>query len=264
MSQNQDRHASSRREFLKTTGRIAAASALAGVVVPHVHAGENNTIQVALVGCGGRGTGAAANALSVKNGPIKLVAMADVFADRLNGSYNNLKKQFGDKVDVPDERQVHRLRRLPEGDGLPEAGRRGHLRHAAGLPLGAFHLRHREGPQRLHGEAAHGRRPHFPPDAEARRGGVGQEPQGGRGLDVAPQPGAAGTGTSASRTARSATSCSCAATACTGRSARPSRTEAGRQPASCSTRSSGSTASSGPAAAASAISTSTSSTIAAG
>ena len=48
-------------------------------VIPAVHAAEDNTIQVALVGCGGRGTGAAANALSVKNGPIKLVAMADVF-----------------------------------------------------------------------------------------------------------------------------------------------------------------------------------------
>ena len=67
----------SRREFLKNTGRVAAASALAGIALPHVHAGENNTIQVALIGCGGRGTGAAANALSVNNGPIKLVAMAE-------------------------------------------------------------------------------------------------------------------------------------------------------------------------------------------
>ena len=105
MSQNQNRHASSRRQFLKTTGQIAAASALAGAVVPHVHAAENNTIQVVLVGCGGRGTGAAANALSVNNGPIKLVALADVFEDRLSGSYNNLKQQFGDRVDVPAERK---------------------------------------------------------------------------------------------------------------------------------------------------------------
>ena len=79
----------SRREFLKNTGRVAAASALAGVAVPHVHAAENNTIQVALVGCGGRGTGAAANALATKSGPIKLVAMADVFQDKLSGSHAN-------------------------------------------------------------------------------------------------------------------------------------------------------------------------------
>jgi len=96
--------ATSRREFLKHTGRIAAASALAGAAVPPVHAAENNTIQVALIGCGGRGTGAAGNALSVKNGPIKLVALADVFEDRVKGSYRNLKEHFADKFDVPQER----------------------------------------------------------------------------------------------------------------------------------------------------------------
>ena len=45
---------------------------------------------MALVGCGGRGTGAAANALATTSGPIKLVAMADVFAERLNRSYDAL------------------------------------------------------------------------------------------------------------------------------------------------------------------------------
>jgi predicted dehydrogenase len=94
-----------RREMIKTTGRVAAASALAGIALPHVHAAESNTVQVALVGCGGRGTGAAHNALSTKSGPIKLVAMADVFPDRLNGSFNNLKNTFNDKVDVPDDRK---------------------------------------------------------------------------------------------------------------------------------------------------------------
>jgi len=82
----------SRREFLKNTGRIAAVSALAGAAVPPVHAAENNTIQLALVGCGGRGTGAAANALATKSGPIKLVAMADVFERRLESSHENLKR----------------------------------------------------------------------------------------------------------------------------------------------------------------------------
>ena len=69
---------SSRREFLTSSTRIASASALAGVTLPHVHAAGSNTIPIALVGCGGRGTGAAINALTVKNGPTKLVAMADV------------------------------------------------------------------------------------------------------------------------------------------------------------------------------------------
>ena len=78
-----DNNGLSRRDVIKTPA-AAAASALAGVGVPPVHAAENNTIQVALVGCGGRGTGAAGNALATKNGPIKLVAMADVFEDRLD------------------------------------------------------------------------------------------------------------------------------------------------------------------------------------
>ena len=74
----------SRRDLGKRAGQVAAASALAGVAIPSVHAAEDNTIQVALVGCGGRGTGAAGNALRAKGGQIKLVAMADVFPDRLN------------------------------------------------------------------------------------------------------------------------------------------------------------------------------------
>ena len=96
---------STRREFLQTTGALAAASALAGTAIPRVHAAENNLIQVALIGCGGRGTGAAADALSVRSGPLKLVAMADVFPNRLEGSHRHLKNQFGDKVDVPKDRQ---------------------------------------------------------------------------------------------------------------------------------------------------------------
>jgi len=99
------KNAASRREFLKTTGKVAAVSALATMAVPSVHAAENNTIQIALIGCGGRGTGAAADALSVKQGPVKLVAMADVFKNRVDGSYGNLKRQFNEKVDVPQERQ---------------------------------------------------------------------------------------------------------------------------------------------------------------
>ena len=95
-----------RREFLKQSGAAAAAATtLAGLAVPHVHAAENNLLQVALIGCGGRGTGAAADALSVRRGPTKLVALADVFEGRVKGSYNNLKNRFGDQVDVPEERQ---------------------------------------------------------------------------------------------------------------------------------------------------------------
>ena len=62
-----------RREFFKNTGRIAAASALAAGVVPKVYAAQDNTIKLALIGCGGRGTGAVRDALSIPDaGPIKL------------------------------------------------------------------------------------------------------------------------------------------------------------------------------------------------
>ncbi|HPY52313.1 MAG TPA: hypothetical protein PLO68_20775, partial [Sedimentisphaerales bacterium] len=68
------RNDTSRREFLKNTGRIAAGSAFLAAVAPRVYAGQDNTIRVALVGCGGRGSGAAANAMAAKGGPIKLYA----------------------------------------------------------------------------------------------------------------------------------------------------------------------------------------------
>jgi len=95
----------SRRGFLRTTGQVAATSALAGVAIPSVHAAEDNTLRVALIGCGGRGTGAAANALATKSGPIKVVAMADVFQDKLDDSYKELKEKLGDRVDVADDRK---------------------------------------------------------------------------------------------------------------------------------------------------------------
>ncbi|MFO0928055.1 MAG: Gfo/Idh/MocA family oxidoreductase [Gemmataceae bacterium] len=94
-----------RRDVLKQTATAAAASALAGVAIPAVHAAGDETVQIALVGCGGRGTGAAHNALSARGGPTKLVAMADVFSDRLNSSHRNLKDAKGSQVDVPDDRK---------------------------------------------------------------------------------------------------------------------------------------------------------------
>ncbi len=95
---------SSRRDFIKTSGRIAAVSSLAGIALPHVHAAGSDQIQIALVGCGGRGTGAAANAMS-QSGPPKLVAMADVFEHKLKGSHEALKKKYPSQVDVPEDRK---------------------------------------------------------------------------------------------------------------------------------------------------------------
>jgi len=94
-----------RRELLKTTGQVAAVGALSRLVLPRAYAAENNTIQMALVGCGGRGTGAIKNALSRQKGPTKLVAMADVFPDRLEASFNALQNEFGEQVDVSESRK---------------------------------------------------------------------------------------------------------------------------------------------------------------
>ncbi len=103
MSSLQD--SSSRRDFIKTGGQAAALSALANVAIPAVHAAGSDLIQIALIGCGGRGGGAAANALSVKRGPVKLVAMADVFPERLATDLKNLQQRFSSQVDVPADRQ---------------------------------------------------------------------------------------------------------------------------------------------------------------
>ena len=139
----------SRRQFLKNTGRVAAASALVAGAVPRVHAAENNTIQLAFVGCGGRGTGATANALSVKNGPIKLVAMADVFEKRVKARYLSLKKRYADQVDVPEDRKFvsfdgykQAMDCLNPGDVVilttPPAFRWVHFSYAIGKGLNVF------------------------------------------------------------------------------------------------------------------------------
>ncbi|MBN1806819.1 MAG: Gfo/Idh/MocA family oxidoreductase [Sedimentisphaerales bacterium] len=94
-----------RRQFLKQTSGTLAGAALVSAIASRSYASENNTIDIVLIGCGGRGTGAAANALSTK-GPTRLVAMADVFPSRLQNSLENLKRKFEQQVDVPKSRQL--------------------------------------------------------------------------------------------------------------------------------------------------------------
>src|SRR6476619_7321347 len=102
---NDKTKAPSRRQFLQATGGLAAATMISGFRFPEVHPGGSEEIQVALVGCGGRGSGAAVNAMSTKAGQLKLVAMADAFPDRLNSSYDNLVKDYSKTMDVPAERK---------------------------------------------------------------------------------------------------------------------------------------------------------------
>lgn len=97
---------STRREFLKTSGAAVASTALIGTLAtPRPgYCAEENTIKIALVGCGGRGTGAAANALATR-GPTQLWAMADVFEHRLNRSLDALSTKQTSQVSVPPERR---------------------------------------------------------------------------------------------------------------------------------------------------------------
>ncbi len=98
-----------RRKFLQTSGAgltaAAAMGTLSQMTIPAVHAAQDSTVQIALVGCGGRGTGAAQNALEVQNGPVKLVAMADVFENKLRSSHDRLKERFDKQVEVPNDRK---------------------------------------------------------------------------------------------------------------------------------------------------------------
>lgn len=92
----------SRREFIKTAGLATVGS----VIVPNMAWAANaspkrgsNTLKIGLIGCGGRGTAAAAEALNA-DPDVVLSAMADTFADSLEASYQNLKGKFPQKVQV--------------------------------------------------------------------------------------------------------------------------------------------------------------------
>jgi predicted dehydrogenase len=91
-----------RRDFLKRSA--GAASLLAGSsLAPPVHARGSATLRVGLVGCGGRGTGAAANCVASAPG-VELVAMGDLFDDRLKSSFETLEQELGAAFKVTPER----------------------------------------------------------------------------------------------------------------------------------------------------------------
>ncbi len=110
----------SRRAFLRSGTAIAGAAAAAGVLPlgRSVHAAGSDVLRIGLIGCGGRGTGAAANAMNADPNT-KLVAMADAFADRLEGSVERLAKRFGDRVAVDAD---HRFVGFDAHRGLLDSG----------------------------------------------------------------------------------------------------------------------------------------------
>jgi len=125
-----------------------AGAALAAAVARPGYTAENNTLKVALVGCGGRGTGAAAQALSTA-GPTKLWAVADFFGQKTQNTVESLKKRFPDQVDAPLERQFGGLdgykkaiATLDKGSvvllATPPAFRPIHVEHAVNAGMHVF------------------------------------------------------------------------------------------------------------------------------
>ncbi len=92
----------SRRDFLKTSSAVAVAAGLS--IGRSAHAAGSDLIRIALVGCGGRGAGAAHNALSTQAN-VQLVALADAFRTSIDRTYGSLKQLNEDRMDVPEERK---------------------------------------------------------------------------------------------------------------------------------------------------------------
>src|SRR5258708_39372280 len=103
------KHTPSRRTFLKDSGSIAGVSTLAGMTLPLVHAAENNTIQLALVGCGGRGPGAVGNPAGNKKRPLQPVALAAPFPPKTTANPRPPRCPLPPHIGRPPDRPLHGL-----------------------------------------------------------------------------------------------------------------------------------------------------------
>jgi len=103
MSSTSDSKGSTRREFLAASTAAAGAAAAGSLAIQRsAHAAGSDAMRIGLIGCGGRGSGAVASALSV-NPSARLTAMADAFDDRMHTSRAALTKKFGDRIAVDDD-----------------------------------------------------------------------------------------------------------------------------------------------------------------
>jgi len=100
----------SRREALKVVGvaGAAATAALAGLRVGNAQSPSSDVIRIGVVGCGGRGTGALQQTLSVPGSNVKLTALADAFEDGIGRALQSVEG-MKDKVDCPEERRFKGL-----------------------------------------------------------------------------------------------------------------------------------------------------------
>src|SRR4030043_2283213 len=106
-----------RREFIKTTAAASLAAAM-----PRLHgayARGSDTIRVGVVGCGGRGTGAAIDCLNSAPG-VEVVALYDLFQDRIDSSLKTIREKHPDKVKVTPERMFTGFEGYKKLSALPE------------------------------------------------------------------------------------------------------------------------------------------------
>jgi myo-inositol 2-dehydrogenase / D-chiro-inositol 1-dehydrogenase len=106
MNANSSPQSATRRDFLRNAaGATAFALAAPGIIVREKAFGANtDTLKLGLIGCGGRGTGAAGNALTADPNTV-LHAVGDIFPDQIKGSLNSLKKDFDNRVAVTEDTQ---------------------------------------------------------------------------------------------------------------------------------------------------------------
>lgn len=120
MKNTPDNSSGSRRKFMQTSAAIASGVMISPLTMafnPHVNV--DNTIKIALVGCGGRGSGAVNEALNTGD-DVRLVAMADAFREKLDSSYKNLLKIHGKKVDVKEDHKFIGLDGYKDAIGLAD------------------------------------------------------------------------------------------------------------------------------------------------
>jgi len=105
-------NSSTRRNFLQNGSKLAVAGAAISsltaaqpVVARTAYAGGSDTIRLGLIGAGGRGTGAAIQAMNTKSGNVELVAVADAFPKRLENALKTCVKKHKGKVNVPEDKQ---------------------------------------------------------------------------------------------------------------------------------------------------------------
>ncbi len=120
MKNTPDNSTKSRRKFMQTSAAVAGGVMISPVNMafnPHINV--DNTITIALVGCGGRGSGAVNEALNTGD-DVRLVAMADAFQEKLDSSYKNLLKIHGKKVDVKEDHKFVGLDGYKDAIGLAD------------------------------------------------------------------------------------------------------------------------------------------------